>query len=76
MELKDWQKELLAKGNCYTFAKIFCEKYSDIAKEDNLNYNNYSAWVDFNDGIFTVWRANNDKDFFDINFNYCGTKEY
>jgi hypothetical protein len=76
MALKKWEKENLAEGNRYTFALIFCEQYPDVAKEDGLKPVNYRAWVDFNDGLFTVWRNNGDKDFFDINFNYCGTKEY
>ena len=76
IELKNWQKELLEKGNRYTFAKIFCDKYPDIAKEDGLKPDNYRAWVDFNDGLYTVWRNNGNKDFFDVEMNYCGTKEY
>ena len=78
IKLKDIDRSLLAAGNCYTFAKIFCENYKNIAKKENLSPNNYMAWVEFNkeDKLFTVWRKNNDKDFFNINFEYTGTKEY
>ena len=76
MELKNWQKELLQEGNCYTFAGIFCEKYPEVAKKNNFNRNNYKGWCEFNKGIFTIWNQNGNKDFFDVEMNYCGTKEY
>ena len=78
IDLKKWEKENLAAGNRYTFALIFCDKYPDVAKEEGFKPVDYRAWVDFSDEdrLFTVWRNNGDKDFFDVNLNYCGTKEY
>lgn len=76
MDLNDWQKDLLAKGNCYTFAGIFCEKYPKEAKARGFKQSEYKSWCEFNDGFFTVWNDNGDKDFFDVEMNYCGTEEY
>lgn len=78
MELKEYQKELLEKGNKYTFAEIFCETYPKVARKNNFKPNTYNAWLDFNedDKIYTVWNKNGDKDFFDTNMEFLGRKEY
>lgn len=76
MELKDYQKKLLKEGNRYTFANIFIEKYPELAKERGYKSSMYNLWIDFNEGLYTVWCPNGDKDFFDVEFNYTGTKEY
>jgi hypothetical protein len=78
MELKEYQKSLLEKGNRYTFAEIFCETYPDVARDNNFKPSTYNAWLDFNedDKIYTVWNKNGDKDFFDTNMEFLGRKEY
>ena len=43
MELKDFQKALLEKGNRYTFAEIFCETYPDVARDNNFKPSTYNA---------------------------------
>ena len=78
VRLSEVEKQLLADGNRYTFAKIFCKNYKKIAKKNGFNENDYRGWIDWNneDKMYTVWNKNGDKDFFNINFEYCGTKEY
>lgn len=80
MKISKLEHELLEAGNRYTFAGIYIKKYPKIAKANNLDINNYRAWVDFNedenDKSFTVWMKNGDKHFFDTNFEFLGEKEY
>ena len=69
----------IEKGNTYSFAKMFAKKYPDETAEIGLDpQNNYRALINYSeeDKIFTVYRKNGDKDFFDNKMNYLGRKLY
>lgn len=78
-EIPNYVIELLEKGNCYTFASLFKEKFPKEFKKNKFEVSNYNAWVDWNeeDKIYTVWAmADGGKAYFDTKLNCTGFKDY
>lgn len=83
-KLPEWRqravKQGLRDGNTYTFAQAYLDLYPEEAEKAGFDLseaqNRYKSWIDYNDGIFTFRRPNGDKDFFDAEMNFKGTKKY
>lgn len=76
--LKGYEIKLLEEGNTYTFAHLLLELYPDECKDEGIDFravvNNYKAFSDFNNGVYTIYRKNGGKIFFNTAMQICGAK--
>lgn len=76
-KLRKFERELLAEGNTYSFARLVFELHEDICKEADFTFQDvcadYRARTECNGDIFTLWGKNGVKYFFDTEMNFRGT---
>ena len=80
-QLKDYEKELLKDGNCYTMGALLREFYLDDVEREGFTFNkyvnSYKAFIEWNAETQTyTFFGKTHKAYFNTNADCIGVKEW